>query len=309
MKEAPAIFVAVLCSVSQPARAETWVVSDADSKQLCQSLQAELEQIGIDATASRIAGNPRRARRRAFANQTVDALASCQSGPSRIEVFYPDGSRLGTAAFAVSANDAAAMTTVYVSERIRSERFVADVPLPVPFAPAVWWLGVGADAVFSPGGIAPLAFVTLDVGYRFHRHWSLGGFVSIQPYMRRLDSGPLETRMRLDQLGVAIAYHPLVAERVDLAIGVRAAAARLGVNGTLTAADATLQGQRDGVWLAFPAGRVSLRVELARRLWLRFRGELGALLPRAVVSAGQTELASLGVFAGQAGLALEVHFR
>lgn len=307
MREAPTIFVAVLCSVSQLARAETWVVMDGQSEELCESVHLELTQIGVDATATR-AGNLRRARRRAFADQSVNALAACRSEPARIEVFYPDGSRLGAPAFTVSAEGEAATAAVYVSERIRSERFIADVPVPVPFAPTVWWLGVGADVLFSPGGVAPLAFVTIDAGYRFHRHWSFGGFVSVQPYMHRLDAGPLQTRVRLDMLGLAIAYHPLVSGRVDLALAARAAAARLGANGT-SSAGAPLTGQRDSVWLAYPAGRVSLRVALARQLWLRMQGELGALVPRAVISAGANELGSLGELAAQAGLALEVHFR
>ena len=307
MREAPTIFVAVLCSVSQPARAETWVVTDGQSEQLCASVHAELTQIGVGATAPR-AGDLRRARRRAFADQSVNALAACRSEPARVEVFYPDGSRLGAPAFAVGAEDETATAAVYVSERIRSERFVADVPVAVPFAPAVWWLGVGADALFSPGGVAPLAFLTIDAGYRFHRHWSFSGFVSVQPYMRRLDAGPLQTRVRLDMLGLAMAYHPVVSRRVDLALAARVAAARLGANGTSNTG-APLTGQRDSVWLAYPAGRVSLRVALAKQLWLRMQGEAGALVPRAVVSAGATELGALGIFAGQAGLALEVHFR
>ncbi len=152
-------------------------------------------------------------------------------------------------------------------------------------------------------------FITLDVGYRFHRHWSLEGFVSIQPYMRQLNAGALQTRLRLDQLGVAIAYHPVVAERVDLALGIRATATRLGVDGTRDTSAPQLQGQRDSAWLAFPAVRISLRVGLTKRLWLRLQGELGALLPRAVVSAGTTPLGSLGELAAQTGLALEVHLR
>ena len=307
MREAPTIFVAVLCSVSQPARAETWVVTDGQSEELCASVQGELTQIGLDTAVPR-AGNLRKARRRAFADQSVNALAACRSEPARVEVFYPDGSRLGAAAFTVPAEGEAATAAVYVSERIRSERFIADVPVPVPFAPAVWWLGVGADALFSPGGIAPLAFITIDAGYRFHRHWSFSGFVSVQPYMRQLDAGPLQTRVRLDMLGLAIAYHPLVSGRVDLALAVRAAVARFGANGT-SPMGAPLTGRRDSVWLAYPAGRVSLRVALAKQLWLRMQGEAGALVPRAVVSADVNELGSLGTFAGQAGLALEVHFR
>ncbi len=308
MKEAPTIFVAVLCSVSQPARAETWIVADEQAETLCESVQAELEQIGVVATAPRT-GSLRRARRKAFASSSVNALASCRSGPDRVEVFYPDGSRLGKAAFAISASDDAASVAVYVSERIRSERFIADAPVPAPFAPAVWWIGVGTDLLFSPGSVAPLAFITVDLGYRFHRHWSLGGFVSVQPYMRGLDAGQLEARVRLDQLGVAISYHPLVTERVDLALGARVAAARFGAYGQGNDNSGALKGQRDAAWLAFPAGRVSLRITLAKQLSLRIQGELGALLPRALVSTGPDEIGSLGEFAAQAGLGLEVHFR
>jgi hypothetical protein len=308
VREAPTIFVAVLCSVSQPARAETRILSDERTEALCESVQAELEQIGVAASAPET-GNLRRARRRAFARTSVNALAVCRAGPDRVEVFYPDGSRLGEAAFATPASDDAASVAVYVSERIRSERFIADVAVPVPFAPAVWWLGIGADVLFSPGNIAPLAFITLDAGYRFHRHWSLAGFVSVQPYMRRLNAGSLEASVRLDQLGVAISYHPLVTKRADLALGARVSASRFGADGQADGSSGALQGGRDAAWLAFPAGRVSLRISLAKQLSLRVQGELGALLPRALISTGADELGSLGVFAAQTGLGLEVHFR
>ena len=248
-------------------------------------------------------------RRRAFADATVQAVVACQSKPVRIEVFYPDGSRLGEEAFVVLVRDDDSNAPVYVSERIRAERFIADVPKQVPFSPSVWWLGIGSDVLLSPGGVAPLAFVTLDLGYRFHRHWSVQAFASIQPYMRRLDAGPLETSLRVDQFGAAIAYHPVVAKRVDLALAARVAATRLGANGTGGATPADLEGQRDRVWLAFPAGRIALRIGLTDRIWLRAQGEVGALVPKAVVAAGTQQVGSLGPFAAQAGLGLEVHFR
>lgn len=309
MRESPAILVAVLLSVSQTARAETVVVSDDGSEKLCDSAQEELAQVGIEASGTKTGAPARRARRRAFASDTVHALVACRTNPARIDVFYPDGSRLGELAFSVSAEDDPSSAALDASERIRSERFIANVPLPSPFSPAVWWVGLGADALFSPGGIAPLAFITLDVGYRFHRHWSLGGFVSVQPYMRQLDEGPLQTRLRLDQFGVAISYHPLVMKRVDLALGARVSAARFGANGTSASTADQLQPRKDAVWLAYPAGRMAVRVALTKLLWLRIQGELGALLPRAVVSTGLTDFGSLGVLAGQAGLALEVHLR
>lgn len=309
MKKARTILVAVLCAVSQQARAETWVVSDRKSESLCEAVRAELEQINVDTVRPRSDPNIRRARRKAFADPGVNALAACRSGPARVEVFYPDGTRLGAPAFVAEASEPAATASVYVSERIRSERFVADVPVPVPFSPPIWWLGIGADVLFSPGGVAPLAFATLDVGYRFHRRWSLSGFASVQPYMSRLDAGPFETRLRLDQFGVAMSYHPLVTERVDLSLSARVAAARFGVDGTRSDSDTPLDGQRDSAWLAFPAGRISLRVALSRGFWLRVHGELGALLPRVVVPADTTELGALGALAGQIGIGLEVHFR
>jgi hypothetical protein len=309
MRESPTILVAVLFSVSQTARAETVVVSDPGSKELCDGARDELDQVGIEASPTQTGAAPRRARRRAFASDTVNALVECRTKPARIDVYYPDGSRLGELAFSVSVEDDPSSAALYASERIRSERFIADVPLPSPFSPAVWWIGVGGDALFSPGGIAPLAFVTLDGGYRFHRHWSVGGFVSIQPYARRLNAGGLETRLRLDQLGVMLAYHPVVMQRFDLALGVRAAAARLGVDGTTDPQAPQLRGQRDTVWLAFPAARVTLRVGLTRLLWLRLQGEVGALLPRAVVSGQSVAFGSLGELGVQAGLGLEVHFR
>ena len=307
MKEAPAIFVVVLFVAGQPAKGQTRVVSDAEAEPLCARAQTELEQIGIVAVTMSVGLSTRGARRRAFSDREVQALVTCQSRPPRIEVFYPDGSRLGEAAFTVSVLEDGPSAPVYVSERIRSERFVADVPKPVPYAPSVWWLGIGGDALFSPGGVAPLAFITVDVGYRFHRHWSLQAFASIQPYMRALDANAAETRLRIDQFGAAIAYHPVVRARVDLAIGARAAAARLGANGTGTSGG--LESQRDQVWLAFPAARVLLRVGLTDRLWLRMHGDVGALLPKAVIAAGTERLGSLGRFAAQAGLALEVDFR
>ena len=309
MRESPTILVAVLFSVSQTARAETVVVSDAGSENLREGAGDELEQVGIEASATQTGAAARRARRRAFASDTVHALVVCRTKPVRIDVFYPNGSRLGELAFSVPADDDPSSAAVYASERIRAERFIADVPLPSPFSPAVWWVGLGADALFSPGGIAPLAFITLDVGYRFHRNWSLGGFVSVQPYMRQLDAGPLQTRLRLDQFGVAISYHPLVMKRVDLALGARVSASRFGANGTRASTGGQLLPQKDAVWLVFPAGRMALRVGLTKHLWLRIQGELGALLPRAVVSAGLMELGSLGELAGQAGLGLEVHLR
>lgn len=303
------IGIAVLCWARPTARAETLLVSDRDSGELCEAVRAELSSIRIDAPESDVDGNDRRARRRAFSRDTVNALVLCRSGPDRIDVFYPDGSRLGAFAFGVSAQNDMADAPVYASERIRSERFVADVAVAIPFAPAAWWLEIGADAVFSPGGIAPIAFMTLDAGYRFHRHWSVEGFASIQPYMRRLRSEGLETRLRLDQFGAALSYHPLVRPRVDLAVGVRAAAVRLGVSGTRDAQNVAIESQRDAVWLGFPAGRVSLRIGLTGRLWLRLQGEAGAILPRAAVSGGDVDFGSVGEFAAQAGVGLEVHFR
>ncbi len=309
MREAPTILVALLFSVSHPAKAETRVVSDAKTGPLCERARAELQQIGLAAAAVSVDGRTRRVRRRAFADATVQAVVACQSKPVRIEVFYPDGSRLGEEAFVVLVRDDDSNAPVYVSERIRAERFIANVPKQVPFSPSVWWLGIGSDVLLSPGGVAPLAFVTLDLGYRFHRHWSVQAFASIQPYMRRLDAGPLETSLRVDQFGAAIAYHPVVTKRVDLALAARVAATRLGANGTGGATPADLEGQRDRVWLAFPAGRIALRIGLTDRIWLRAQGEVGALVPKAVVAAGTQQVGSLGPFAAQAGLGLEVHFR
>lgn len=303
------ICVAVLCWARPSARAETRLASDDDSGEICEAVRAELLSIGIDAPGDPVEANERRARRRAFSSDTVNALVVCRSSPDRIDVFYPDGSRLGSFAFAVSTQNDTADAPVYASERIRSERFIADVALPIPFAPAAWWLGFGADAFFSPGGIAPIALVTLDAGYRFHRHWSVEAFAAIQPYMLRLSADGLETRLRLDQFGAALSYHPLVRPRVDLAVGVRAAAVRLGVSGTRNAQGAGVEGQRDAVWLAFPAGRVSLRIGLARRLWLRMQGDVGAILPRAAVSGNSVDFGSIGEFAAQVGIGLEVHFR
>lgn len=307
MKEAPVLFIVVLVLASQPARAQTRVVSDTEAEPLCERARAELEQVGIASATLSAGGTIRRARRRAFSDPRVQALVACHSKPRRLAVFYPDGSRLGATAFVVTAADGDASAPVYASERIRAERFVADVEKPIPYTPPVWWIGIGADVLFSPGGVAPLAFITLDAGYRFHRHWSLQVFSSIQPYMRRIDADSAETRIRLDQFGAALAYHPLVRPRVDLAIAVRAAAARLGARGTGTGGD--LEGQRDAVWLAFPAARLLLRVGVTDRVWLRFHGDMGALLPKAVVVAGPQTLGSLGPFAAQAGMGLEVDFR
>lgn len=309
MKDASTILIAVLFSVSQPAKAQTRIASDAEAEPLCERARTELEQIGIVVATLSFGGNTRRARRRAFSDTTVQALVVCRPGPLRIEVYYPDGSRLGQLAFVVPVSDGDPSAALYLSERIRAERFVADVLKPVPYAPSVWWLGVGGDVLFSPGGVAPLVAITLDAGYRFHRHWSVQAFASVQPYMRRLTADSTEARVRLDQFGAAIAYHPLVTERVDLALAARIAAARLGANGTSATPPSSLASQRDRAWLAFPAGRISLRVGLTDRIWLRMKGEIGALLPKAVVAAGTETLASLGVFAAQAGLALEVHFR
>lgn len=309
MRDASTLFVAVLVSVSPSAKAQTLIASDADTEPLCERARAELEQVGIAAATLSVGDNTRRARRRAFSDTTIQALIVCQSRPARIEVFYPDGSRFGEPAFVVQVSEEEPSALLYLSERIRAERFVADVPKPVPFAPSVWWLGVGGDVLLSPGGVAPLGLITLDFGYRFHRHWSVQAFASIQPYMRRLTTSSAEARLRVDQFGAAIAYHPVVTQRFDLALAARVSATRLGANGTSTGANNGLESQNDRAWLAFPAGRVSLRVGLADRIWLRMRGEVGAILPKAVVAAGAEPIASLGAFAAQAGLAVEVHFR
>jgi|GEM_PF-6438324 len=309
MRHVGTVCVAILCSVSQSARAETRLVSDEDARKICEAVRAELTAVGIDAATAHIDRKTARARRRAFAGETVTALAVCRSKPNRIEVFYPDGSRQGMFAFSVPAQNDMADATVYASERIRSERYIADVPAPVPFAPALWWLGVGADTLFSPGGLAPVALISVDVGYRFHRHWSIGGFASIQPYRRSLSEGGLSIRARLDQFGGSLSYHPLVRPKVDLAISAHESAVRLGVSGTPSAANSSLQGQRDARWLAFPAGALALRIGLSPRIWLRMQGEAGALLPRTTASGGNVSFGSIGVFAARAGIGLEVHFR
>ena len=309
MRDASTLFVAVLVSVTPSTKAQTRIAFDADTEPLCERARAELEQVGIAASTLSVGDNTRRARRRAFSDTTIQALIVCQPRPARVEVFYPDGSRLGEPAFVVQVSEEDPSALVYLSERIRAERFVADVPKPVPFAPTVWWLGIGGDVLLSPGGVAPLGLITLDIGYRFHRHWSVQAFASVQPYMRRLTTGSSETRLRVDQFGAAIAYHPVVMERVDLALAARVAAARLGANGASTGPNDDLESQSDRVWLAFPAGRLSLRVGLTDRIWLRMQGEVGAILPKALVAAGAEPIASLGAFAAQAGLALEVHFR
>jgi hypothetical protein len=303
------VFAFVVCWARPSARAETQLVADDDSSTTCEAVRVDLSSIGMDVSATVAESSERRARRRAFASDDVDALVLCRSGPNRIDIFYPDGSRLGVFAFAVSAENDMAVAPVYVSERIRSERFIADVPVAIPFAPALWWLGIGADAFFSPGGIAPLAFVRLDVGYRFHRHWSVDAFADIQPYVRGLNADGLETQLRLDQYGAGLSCHPLVRQRVDLALGVRAAAVRLGVWGTGNAQSGDLAAQRDTVWLGFPAGRLSLRVGLTRMLWLNMRGEAGAILPRVAVAGGGVDFGSVGEFAAETGISLEVHFR
>jgi hypothetical protein len=309
IRSAGILFTAVVFGAPPSARAETELAADESSRTTCEAVRVDLSSIGIDVPATVPNLGERRARRRAFASDEVDALVVCRSEPDLIEVFYPDGSRLGAFAFDVSAQDDIAVAPVYVSERIRSERFVADVPVAIPFAPALWWLGVGADAFFSPGGVAPLALVRLDLGYRFHRHGSVDAFASIQPYMRGLNADGLETRLRLDQYGVGLSYHPLVRPRVDIALGARAAAVRLGVSGTGSAQAGDFTAQRDAVWSAFPAGRVALRVGLSQMIWMNVHGELGAILPRVVVSGGNAEFGSIGEFAASTGLSVEAHFR
>ena len=307
MSKARAIVVALLCSSSQAVRAETVVVSDSRSQALGRAVEAELSHVGIETRRESERGSSRRARRRSFSRDSVDALLICTGRPLRIEAYYPDGSRLGALAFTITVREDSATAAVEASERVRSERFVADVPVPIPYAPPTWWLGLGGDVVFSPGGIAPLALISLDAGYRFHRHWSASVLVLLQPYIRRLRDGDLETRLRLDQFGAALSYHPLVLQRVDLALGVRATAVRVGVRGNST--DTAVTGRRDAAWVAFPAARLTIRVALARVLWLRLQGEVGALLPRVSVSTAEASFGSLGEFAAQTGLGLEVHFR
>lgn len=310
MKGARVFFVAVVVWGTPPsARAETQLAAEGGSAAVCEAVRAEFSSIGTAVSAVVLKSNGRRARRNSFASDAVDALVVCRSEPDRIDVFYPDGSRLGAFAFSVSAENDAADAPVYVSERVRSERFIADVPVAIPFAPALWWIGIGADAFFSPGGIAPLALIRLDVGYRFHRRWSAEAFAAIQPYMRRLAADGFETRLRLDQFGAGLSYHPLVRPRVDLALGVRVAAVRLGVSGTPSANGGGLDGQRDAVWLAFPAGRLVLRVGLTRTIWLKLYGVVGAILPRAEVSGGAVEFGSIGELALETGIGMEVHFR
>jgi hypothetical protein len=303
------VLAVVVCVAPQSASAETELTADERSHTTCEAVRTDLSSIGVDVPAKVRDLGERRGRRRAFASDEVDALVVCRSAPNLIEVFYPDGSRLGAFAFEVSAEDDIAVAPVYVSERIRSERFIADVPVAIPFGPALWWLGLGADALFSPGGIAPLAFLRLDLGYRFHRHWSADAFASIQPYMRGLNVDGLESRLRLDQYGAGLSYHPLVRPRVDLALGARAAAVRLGVSGTPSADTGGLTAQRDAVWAAFPAGRVVLRMGLSQVVWMNIHGELGAILPRLAVSGGDAEFGSIGDFAATAGISLEAHFR
>lgn len=298
-----------LLGVSEPVRAETLLVSDGRSNELCEVVQFELGQVGIEASTTRREENVRGARRKASVRESVEAVVFCRSEPSRIDVFYPDGSRLGRFVFSVPADDDPTSAAVYASERIRSERLVGDAVAGVPFAPGIWWLGFGGEVLFSPGGIAPLAFLTVDLGYRFHRHWSFSGFVSLQPYVRRLRTEGLETKQRLDQYGLALAFHPVVREGVDLAFGVRASALRLAVRGQTPQDMPGLEGEREAVWTAFVAGRVSLRVALSRRVWLRFQGDVGALAPRVEVSAPSSTFGSLGEFGAQTGLGLEVHFR
>ena len=301
--------VFALLGLSQTAQAETLLVFDADSEELCQVVDFELSEVGIEALVPKSAGDVRRARRQASLRERIEAVVACQSEPARIEVFYPDGSRLGRFMFSVPADDDATSAAVYASERIRSERLVDGAVARATFAPALWWMGIAGDVLLSPGGIAPLAFVTVDLGYRFHRYWSFSGFASVQPYMRTLSSEGLETKQRLDQFGLSLAYHPVVSERVDLSFGVRASASRLGVNGEQGQSPSGLRAQRDAVWLAFVGGRLTLRVSLSKRLWLRIQGDVGALAPRAEVSAPASSFGSLGEFGAQTGLGLEVQFR
>ena len=131
MKEAPVIVVVVVFAAGQPPKAQPRVVSDSEAEPLCQRARADLDQIGIVTVTMSKGPHTRSARRRAFADPAVQALVACQSKPLRIEVFYPDGSRLGDAAFVVPVLENDPSASVYVSERIRSERFVADVPKPV----------------------------------------------------------------------------------------------------------------------------------------------------------------------------------
>jgi hypothetical protein len=285
------------------------VAYDPASKELCEIVEFELEHVGIDTKEARRKDNIRSARRKASVRESVEAVVYCRSEPARIEVFYPDGSRAGRLVFSVPADDDATSAAVYASERIRSERLLGDAVASVPFAPGIWWMGIGGDVLFSPGGIAPLAFISFDLGYRFHRHWSFSGFASVQPYSRTLRADGLETKQRLDQFGVALAYHPLVRRHVDLALGARAAASRLGVNGQRSEAAPDTDPRRDAVWTAFVAGRVTLRVAATKRLWFRLQGDVGAFVPRAEISAQSSTFGSLGEFAAQVGLGMEVHFR
>lgn len=298
---------AMVLGVCQSARAETLVVSDEPSTELCEVVEFELAEVGIEARTPRSGDNERRARRRASVRESVEAVASCKSEPARIDVFYPDGSRVGRLVFSVPADDDATSAAVYASERIRSERLIGDAVASGPFAPGIWWLGLGGDVLFSPGGIAPLGLISVDVGYRFHRHWSLSGFVSVQPYSQTLRAQNLETKQRLDQFGIALAYHPLVRKGVDLAIGGRASASRLGANGQTSTSG--LDPQRDAAWTAFVGGRLTLRVAVHKRVWLRLQGDVGAFVPRAEIAAPSSTFGSLGEFGAQTGLGLEVHFR
>ena len=298
--------VALLCSSSQTAQAETVLSSDSRGSAVCGTVEAELTQVGIEISTREGDETSRRARRRAFAGESVDALVVCRG--RRVEVYYPDGSPLGVQAFTVSAKDDPGGTAIDVSERIRSERFVADVPIPSPYTPRNWWLGLGADVAFSPGSIAPIPFISVDLGYRFHRRWSIEAIASIQANVRTIRLEGLETRVRLDQYGGGLSYHPLALPRVDLALGARATAVRVGVRGTSNAEEPALVGQRDAAWVAFPAAKLTMRFALTRMLWLRVQGEFGAIVPRAVVSTDSEELGSVGGFAAQTGIALEVHF-
>lgn len=307
MREARLLFVAVLCSNGGTARAETVVAGSSDMAALCRNVAAELLQVGMEIRKGRGGDTARRARRRAFASPTVDALVVCDTRPERIDAYYPDGSRLGALAFTVEVSGDPDNAAVETSERVRSERFVAEVPVPVPYAPPIAWLGLSADVLISPGGVAPVALVAIEGGYRFHRRWSASLLVSVQPYVRTVDVEGSEARLRADQFGGALAFHPLVHPRVDLSLAGRVTGTRLGVRGV--ASDASVSGQRDAAWTAFPAGRLTLRVGVVRQVWLRVQGEVGALVPRVNLTADGESFASLGTFAAQAGFGVEVHFR
>ena len=171
---------------------------------------------------------------------------------------------------------------------------------PAPPAPAAtparfarFTLAIGVNAIASPGGIGPMADVSLATAWHPVATWSVGVFAQL-PVLSASLAGPGATpQVGATLLGAEVAHglgHESWKVHPDVALGAGALLLHFeGASTSSTAASATAQ-----AWMFAAVVRGGLATALARDWRLRADAMLGVAFPEADVDFGPVRVATWG---------------